>query len=71
MSDDTYFDMLSESRDPKIVVNWIAQAVFGQLAARNQTFTGGPITVAQLGSLIMHHIRVNYFAWDYRELLLP
>ena len=66
-----YFDTLSKSRDPKIVVNWIAQAVFGQLAARNQTFTGGPVTVTQLGSLIMHGIGVNCFAWDYRELSLP
>ena len=47
-----YFDTLSEGRDPKIVVNWIVQALFGQLAARNQTFTESPVTVAQLGSLI-------------------
>ena len=47
-----YFDALSEGRDPKIVVNWIVQVLFGQLAARNQTFTENPITVAQLGSLI-------------------
>lgn len=47
-----YFDALSEGRDPKIVVNWIVQILFGQLAARNQTFTNNPITVAQLGSLI-------------------
>ena len=46
-----YFDVLSEGRDPKIVVNWIVQALFGQLAARNQTFTKNPVTVAQLGSL--------------------
>ena len=46
-----YFDALSEGRDPKIVVNWIVQALFGQLAARNQTFTKNPVTVAQLGSL--------------------
>lgn len=48
----TYFDALSEGRDPKIVVNWIVQILFGQLAARNQTFTNNPITVTQLGSLI-------------------
>jgi aspartyl-tRNA(Asn)/glutamyl-tRNA(Gln) amidotransferase subunit B len=47
-----YFDALSENRDPKIVVNWIVQVLFGQLASRNQTFTENPITVAQLGSLI-------------------
>lgn len=47
-----YFDAVSEGRDPKIVVNWIVQVLFGQLAARNQTFTENPITVAQLGSLI-------------------
>ena len=46
-----YFDALSEGRDPKIVVNWIVQALFGQLAAKNQTFTKNPVTVAQLGSL--------------------
>ena len=48
----TYFDALSEGRDPKVVVNWIVQVLFGQLAVRNQTFTENPITVAQLGSLI-------------------
>jgi len=47
-----YFDAVSEGRDPKIVVNWIVQVLFGQLAARGQTFTENPITVAQLGSLI-------------------
>lgn len=47
-----YFDAVSEGRDPKIVVNWIVQVLSGQLAARNQTFTENPITVAQLGSLI-------------------
>ena len=47
-----YFDAVSEGRDPKIVVNWIVQVLFGQLAARNQTFTENPITAAQLGSLI-------------------
>jgi len=47
-----YFDALSEGRDPKIVVNWIVQVLFGQLATRNQTFTENPITAAQLGSLI-------------------
>lgn len=47
-----YFDAVSEGRDPKIVVNWIVQVLFGQLAARNQTFSENPITVAQLGSLI-------------------
>jgi len=47
-----YFDAVSEGRDPKIVVNWIVQVLFGQLAARNQMFTENPITVAQLGSLI-------------------
>ena len=47
-----YFDAVSVGRDPKIVVNWIVQVLFGQLAARNQTFTENPITVAQLGSLI-------------------
>jgi len=47
-----YFDAVSEGRDPKTVVNWIVQVLFGQLAARNQTFTENPITVAQLGSLI-------------------
>jgi len=47
-----YFDAVSEGRDPKVVVNWIVQILFGQLAARNQTFTENPITVAQLGSLI-------------------
>lgn len=48
----TYFDAVSEGRDPKVVVNWIVQFLFGQLAARNQTFTENPITAAQLGSLI-------------------
>jgi aspartyl-tRNA(Asn)/glutamyl-tRNA(Gln) amidotransferase subunit B len=48
----TYFDAVSEGRDPKIVVNWIVQVLFGQLAARSQTFTDNSITVAQLGSLI-------------------
>ena len=47
-----YFDAVSECRDPKIVVNWIVQVLFGQLAARNQTFTENSVTVAQLGSLI-------------------
>ena len=47
-----YFDAVTEGRDPKIVVNWIVQVLFGQLAARNQTFTENTITVAQLGSLI-------------------
>ena len=47
-----YFDALSEGRDFKIVVSWIIQTLFGQLAARNQTFTENPVTVAQLGSLI-------------------
>jgi len=47
-----YFDALSEGRDPKVVVNWIVQVLFGQLAARNQTFTENSITVTQLGSLI-------------------
>lgn len=47
-----YFDAVSEGRDPKTVVNWIVQILFGQLAARNQTFTENPITVAQLRSLI-------------------
>jgi len=47
-----YFDALSEGRDPKVVVNWIVQVLFGQLAARNRTFTENPITIAQLGSLI-------------------
>ena len=42
-----YFDALSEGRDPKDVVNWIVQAIFGQLAARSQAFTENPITVAQ------------------------
>ena len=67
----TCFGTLSEGQDPKIVVNWIAQAVFGQLAARNQTFTENPVTVAQVGSLIMRRIGVNCFAWDCRELSLP
>lgn len=47
-----YFDAVSEGRDPKIVVNWIVQVLFGQLAARNRTFAENPITVAQLGSLV-------------------
>jgi aspartyl-tRNA(Asn)/glutamyl-tRNA(Gln) amidotransferase subunit B len=47
-----YFDAVSEGRDPKIVVNWILQVLFGQLAARNQTFSENPITAVQLGSLI-------------------
>ena len=38
----TYFDALSEGREQKIVVNWIVQVLFGQLAAKNQTFTGNP-----------------------------
>lgn len=48
----TYFDSVSEGRDPKIVVNWIVQVLFGQLAARNQAFTENPITAVQLGSLV-------------------
>jgi aspartyl-tRNA(Asn)/glutamyl-tRNA(Gln) amidotransferase subunit B len=47
-----YFDAVSEGREPKTVVNWIVQVLFGQLAARNRTFTENPITVAQLGSLV-------------------
>jgi Asp-tRNA(Asn)/Glu-tRNA(Gln) amidotransferase B subunit len=47
-----YFDAVSEGWDPKIVVNWIVQVLFVQLAARNQTFSENPITVAQLGPLI-------------------
>lgn len=47
-----YFDAVSEGRDPKVVVNWILQVLFGQLAARNQTFSENPITAVQLGSLI-------------------
>ncbi|KAF9777408.1 GatB/GatE catalytic domain-containing protein [Thelephora terrestris] len=47
-----YFDAVSEGRDPKIVVNWIVQVLFGQLAARSQTFTENQIMAAQLGSLI-------------------
>ena len=47
-----YFDAISEGRDPKIVVNWIVQVLFGRLAAKNQTFTENPITVAQMGSLV-------------------
>lgn len=47
-----YFDAISKGRDPKVVVNWIVQVLFGQLAARNRTFTENPITAAQLGSLI-------------------
>ena len=38
----TYFDALSEGRDPKVFVNWIVQAFFGQLAARSQTLTKNP-----------------------------
>jgi aspartyl-tRNA(Asn)/glutamyl-tRNA(Gln) amidotransferase subunit B len=47
-----YFDAVSEGRDPKIVVNWIVQVLFGQLAARYRTFAENPVTVAQLGSLV-------------------
>lgn len=47
-----YFDAVSEGRDPKIVVNWIVQVLFGQLATRKQTFTENSITVAQLRSLV-------------------
>ena len=47
-----YFDAVSEGREPKTVVNWIVQVLFGQLAARNRTFTENPVTAAQLGSLV-------------------
>ncbi|KAJ8593154.1 Glutamyl-tRNA amidotransferase B subunit [Rhizopogon salebrosus TDB-379] len=47
-----YFDALSQRRDPKVVVNWMTHELLGQLAARDETFSDNPVSVAQLGELI-------------------
>ena len=51
----TYFDTFSEGRDPKIVMNWIVQVLFGQLAAKNQTFTGNPNARRVGEGALSHH----------------
>ncbi|KAJ3487724.1 hypothetical protein NLI96_g3341 [Meripilus lineatus] len=48
----SYFDVVSERRDPKVVVNWITHELLGQLAVRHETFKENTMTTEQLGELI-------------------
>ncbi|KAF5333549.1 hypothetical protein D9611_002729 [Ephemerocybe angulata] len=49
-----YFDTLCEGkrRDPKVVFNWMAHELLGQLTARKQTFQNNTLSTQQLAELI-------------------
>ncbi|KAI0053716.1 Glutamyl-tRNA amidotransferase B subunit [Auriscalpium vulgare] len=47
-----YFDGLSRSRDPRVVVNWMTNELLGQLSARRLSFHDNSISLEQMGDLI-------------------
>ncbi|KAG9303732.1 hypothetical protein G9A89_018629 [Geosiphon pyriformis] len=65
-----YFELISQNRDPRMVVNWITHELFGELAKRKKIFSENPVTAEQLGSIV-DSIKQNIISGKIGKQVLP